>query len=89
MEEKAENDYPYTEGGADVGTEERFNAIVELFRHMCDELVDDPESLIVSAVYTGVTGCIEVVGPQQEVSKIFGARKNTIMAIEKIGRAHV
>ena len=66
--------------------DERFTVIVDLLSHMCDELVDDPKSLTFNSAYTGVTGVIEVVGPQKEVSKIFGAHKATIMAIETVIR---
>jgi len=64
-----------------------FEAVLELVEHMCEELVDDPETLAIEGAVVGVTGAIEITGPAEEIAKIIGSKRVTISALEVVMNA--
>ena len=65
-------------------SDENFEYVVDLVRHNCEELVDDPDLLDITYSLTGTSGAIEVCGPSSEIAKIMGSRKKTLIAIQAI-----
>jgi len=67
-----------------MATAVEFQNVLELVQHLCEELVDDPDSVEVVGAYVGVTGAIQITGPTSEIAKIIGSNKARISAIESI-----
>lgn len=62
----------------------KFDFIVDLIEHMCDELVDEPESVEINHSFSGTTGSIEICGPSSEIGKIMGSKKRNFNALQTI-----
>lgn len=63
---------------------EKFNLVVDLVRHNCEELVDEPDLLDITHSLAGNSGAIEVCGSSSEIAKIMGSRKKTLIGIQNI-----
>lgn len=67
-----------------LSQDEKFERIVDLVTHACEELVDDPDVLTVTSSHSGNTGSIEICGPENEIGKIFGSKRRTLMSINHL-----
>jgi predicted RNA-binding protein YlqC (UPF0109 family) len=64
--------------------EEKFQNVVSLIRHVCEELVDEAEALDVTHSLTGTSGVIEICGPSSQIAQIMGSKKKTLNSIHTI-----
>ena len=70
-----------------MASKDSFENVLELVAHMCEDLVDNPESLQIQGTHIGVTGAIEITGPADEIAKIIGSKRVTISALEVVMNA--
>ncbi len=70
-----------------MANDEGFGKVFALVEHMCEELVDDSDTLQIDGAHVGVTGAIEITGPSTEIAKIIGSKRTTISAVEVIVNA--